>query len=99
MEDKTANVDFTALANAGLEAGFALAGFTTQAHFLIDNGLDRLIGMSDPSDVRRHTEMVQGAKRLTLPSEMGERFKVLAMVRGADGELTGFRSRDLRERL
>jgi SAM-dependent MidA family methyltransferase len=99
LQDMTANVDFTALANAGLEAGFALAGFTTQAHFLIDNGLDRLIGMSDPSDVRRHTEMVQGAKRLTLPSEMGERFKVLAMARGADGELTGFRSRDLRERL
>jgi SAM-dependent MidA family methyltransferase len=99
LQDMTANVDFTALANAGLEAGFALAGFSTQAHFLIDNGLDRLLGLSDPSDVRRHTEMVQGAKTLTLPSEMGERFKVLAMVRGAESELTGFRSRDLRERL
>ena len=99
LQDMTANVDFTALANAGLEAGFALAGFTTQAHFLIDSGLDRLVGMSDPSDVRRHAEMVQGVKRLTLPSEMGERFKVLALVRGAERELTGFRSRDLRERL
>ncbi|MGB5251953.1 MAG: SAM-dependent methyltransferase [Sedimenticolaceae bacterium] len=99
LQDMTANVDFTALANAGLKAGFSLAGFTTQAHFLIDNGLGRLMGMSDPSDFRRHAEMVQGAKRLTLPSEMGERFKVLALVRGAESELTGFRSRDLRERL
>ncbi len=99
LQDMTANVDFTALAKAGSEAGFTLAGFSTQAHFLIDNGLDRLLGESDPSDVRRHAEMVQGAKTLTLPSEMGERFKVLALVRGAESELTGFRSRDLRERL
>ena len=42
---------------------------------------------------------MQGVKKLTLPSEMGERFKVLALARNAPAELLGFRTRDLRERL
>ncbi len=99
LQDITANVDFTALGTAATAAGFSLAGYTTQAHFLIDSGLDGLLMDSDPGDVKRHTQLMQGVKKLTLPSEMGERFKVMALARDADPLLSGFRSRDLRDRL
>jgi SAM-dependent MidA family methyltransferase len=99
LQDMTANVDFTALAQAAVDAGFALAGYTTQAHFLIDSGLDELLHDADPDDVKDHLQRMQGVKKLTLPSEMGERFKVMALAREADPVLSGFRSRDLRDRL
>jgi len=99
LQDMTANVDFTALAIAAAEAGFELAGYTTQAHFLIDCGLDRMLAASDPADVQPHMQLMQGVKKLTLPGEMGERFKVMALARDADAGLLGFRSRDLRDRL
>jgi SAM-dependent MidA family methyltransferase len=99
LQDITANVDFSALATAASDAGFSLAGFTTQAHFLIDSGLQELLAASDPADVKRHFERMQGVKKLTLPSEMGERFKVMALARDAPPVLSGFRSKDLRGRL
>ena len=40
LQDITASVDFTALAEAGTNAGFDLAGYCTQASFLLGNGLD-----------------------------------------------------------
>lgn len=99
LQDITANVDFSALARAGQDCGLALAGYTTQAHFLIDTGMDELIAGSDASDMRRHLTLVQGAKQLLLPGEMGERFKVMALARDVDTALRGFRTRDLRGRL
>jgi len=99
LQDITANVDFTALARAALQAGFELAGYTTQAHFLIDNGLDRMLSKSDPAALQRHMQVMQGVKKLTLPGEMGERFKVMALARDVPTSLSGFRSRDLRGRL
>jgi SAM-dependent MidA family methyltransferase len=99
LQDMTANVDFTAVAEAAVAAGFELAGFTSQAHFLIDSGLDEVMSASVAGDLRAHLELAQGIKKLTLPSEMGERFKVIALTRGIAGGWSGFRSRDLRERL
>ena len=99
LQDMTANVDFTALAAAAVQAGFVLAGYTTQAHFLINSGLDQLLAVSDPDDVKRHMQLVQGVKKLTLPGEMGERFQVMALALAAEPGLSGFRSRDMRGRL
>ena len=99
LQDITANVDFSALARAASDAGFVLAGFTTQAHFLIDAGLQELLAESDPSDAQRHFQRMQGVKKLTMPGEMGERFKVMALARDTAPALSGFRSRDLRGRL
>ena len=99
LQDLTANVDFTAVAEAGLAAGFALCGYTSQAHFLIGNGLESLLAESDPNDVRTHLTLMQGVKKLTLPSEMGERFKVVGLARGCEPRLQGFALRDLRDRL
>jgi SAM-dependent MidA family methyltransferase len=99
LQDITTHVDFTALARSAVEAGFKLGGYTTQAHFLLANGLDSLLAESDPNDLSRHMSLVQGVKRLTLPSEMGERFKVLGLLRELDINLQGFGLRDFCERL
>ena len=99
LQDMTANVDFTAVARAAVASGFTLAGYTTQAHFLLDNGLGDMMSLSDPNNVQAHLRMAQGVKKLTLPTEMGERFKVMALARDAANELSGFRTRDLRNAL
>jgi len=96
LQDITANVDFSAVAHAGLDAGLELAGYTTQAHFLIANGLDGLMSGIDLADTERHLQRVQELKQLTLPTEMGERFKVIGFERGLQQPLQGFQARDLR---
>lgn len=99
IQDITCQVDFTSAAKVALESGFRLGGYTTQAHFLIANGLDTLLAESDPEDVVRHMSLMQGVKRLTLPSEMGERFKVLGLLKNLQLALQGFSMRDMCERL
>ena len=100
LQDITAHVDFTALAAAGSAAGLTIAGYTTQAHFLLGSGLPELVAASDPQDLAAHLAITDQIKRLTLPGEMGERFKVLALARGLeDLPLSGFALRDLRGRL
>jgi SAM-dependent MidA family methyltransferase len=99
LQDITAHVDFTAVAEAAQAAGLAVAGYTTQAYFLMGSGLDEIVAASDPEDLVAHMNLVQGVKTLTLPSEMGERFKVLGLTRGVDLPLIGFSMRDMRERL
>jgi SAM-dependent MidA family methyltransferase len=101
LQDITAHVDFSAAARAGAEAGLELAGFATQAHFLIGCGIDGLMAPSpgEPPDL----DLVLGAKQLLLPQAMGERFKVLGLAKGIEGALAGpwrgFSIRDLRDRL
>jgi SAM-dependent MidA family methyltransferase len=99
LQDITAHVDFTAIAEAGLKAGFELGGFCTQAYFLMGSGLDSIVAASDPSDVDAHARLVQEVRRLTLPTGMGEQFKVLALTKGMEQPLNGFSVRDQRERL
>jgi SAM-dependent MidA family methyltransferase len=99
LQDITAHVDFTAVARAGEAAGLTLAGYTSQANFLLSSGLETLLAASDPMDVKSHMDLVQGAKRLILPTEMGERFQVLALAREFSEPLLGFALRDLRSRL
>ncbi len=99
LQDITAHVDFTALAEAAQEADLTVGGYTTQAYFLMGCGLEQVMGSLDPGDDGGYLDLVQGVKRLTLPTEMGERFKVLALTRGLEQPLVGFGIRDLCERL
>ena len=97
--DITAHVDFSRQAAAADAAGLDVAGFTTQAHFLLGNGLLDLVATMEPGrpDFVRAAGLVQ---RLTMPQEMGEAVRVMALARGvADGALPGFESADLRSRL
>ncbi|MEN8166144.1 MAG: SAM-dependent methyltransferase [Pseudomonadota bacterium] len=99
LQDITTHVDFSALVEVAVEAGFDLAGYTTQAHFLMASGLDELVAASDPEDLTKHMELVQGVKRLTLPSEMGERFKVIGLMKTMEINLAGFNRFNLQSRL
>jgi SAM-dependent MidA family methyltransferase len=99
LQDVTAWVDFTAVAGAGTAAGLDLAGYTTQAHFLLGCGLDEFIAEAAGLDAVRRAGVSGQAMRLTLPGEMGERFKVAALARGYDAPLRGFAVRDLRHTL
>lgn len=99
LQDITAHVDFSALAEAGQSAGLALAGYTTQANFLIGCGIDALIAEAAAADPASMLELTAGAKQLLLPSAMGERFQVMGLSRGLDVPLSGFAVRDLSARL
>ncbi|MBF6057827.1 class I SAM-dependent methyltransferase [Thiomicrorhabdus heinhorstiae] len=98
LQDITAHVDFTAVAEAAYDNGFKVAGFTTQAHFLMGSGL---LEMSvDPEmDLGQQIRTAQQIKTLTLPDEMGETFKVIALTKGIEKSLIGFSVRDLRHQL
>lgn len=99
LQDITAWVDFTALAEAGASAGFDLAGFTTQAYFLAGLGIDAEMRDAAADDARSFARLANQARQLMLPGEMGERFKAMAWLRGLDLELSGFALQDLRHSL
>lgn len=84
LNDVTAHVDFTAIADAAHEAGLDVLGYTSQAHFLLNCGLLDLL-----NDEHSHARANE-AHRLVSEAEMGELFKVLAVGRGIDVPLAGF---------
>ena len=95
LQDIGAWVDFTAVADAAVTAGFRVAGFATQAHFLIGNGIEKLLGAIPTSDLEGRLQVARQAMMLTLPADMGERFKVIGLTKGYDAPLAGFSVRDL----
>jgi len=97
LQDITAHVDFSAMAAAALDAGLDVLGFANQANYLIGSGLLELA--QEAADVRRQLEVAAQLKRLMLPGEMGELFKVLAVGRGVADAGGGFAVRDERYRL
>ena len=83
LQDITAWVDFDALARAGEAARLVVTEHATQAQFLIANGLDEVFAQaySQAADEAERYALAQQVKRLTLPGEMGERFRVMRLVR------------------
>lgn len=99
LQDITAHVDFTAMAEAAVASGLDVLGYTSQAAFLIANGLERIVAESNASDSRAHLTLTAEIKKLTDPSEMGELFKVIAFGKRFDETLKGFMLQDRRHRL
>lgn len=97
LQDISANVDFTAVAQAATSAGLKLLGYTSQAQFLLSNGIAEIL--AEASDDRQRFQYTQEIKRLTLPSEMGDRFQVMALGKAFSEPIRGFRLRDFRTRL
>ena len=86
LNDLTASVDFTALAEAGNQAGFGVAAYLPQAHFLIAAGLQQAFEdayAAAPDEAARY-RLAQQVKKLTLPDQMGERFQAMVLARGLD---------------
>ena len=99
LQDITAHVDFTAVAEAALQAGLAVRGYTSQANFLLGNGLLEMLAELGQGDSRAQLTLSNQVKRLTMPGEMGELFKVMALGKAWQGPLSGFALRDERARL
>jgi SAM-dependent MidA family methyltransferase len=99
LQDITAWVDFTRVAEASREGGFDLAGFTTQAHFLAGLKIDQEMRLAAGGDENHFARLANQARQLMMPGEMGERFKAMAWLRGLDIPLSGFALLDLRHSL
>ena len=97
IQDITAHVDFTAVAQAGHDAQLELSGFTHQAGFLVNCGLMEFVDAK--LDITEGYIIAQQIKRLTLPGEMGERFKVIALSKQYEMPLIGFCQLDQSHRL
>jgi SAM-dependent MidA family methyltransferase len=97
VQDITAWVDFTRVAEAALEAQLEVAGFATQAAFLLGTGIEALTARA--TDVADRARLAGEARRLLLPGEMGESFKVMALSRNLQQPLRGFAHQDLRRSL
>ena len=99
LQDITAHVDFSALAGCAHDAGQSVLGFTTQASFLLSLGILELIDPGATTINADSISLARQVKRLTLPSEMGETFKALAVGSGVSVALPGFTLTDHRIRL
>lgn len=99
LQDITAWVDFTSLAEAGDACGLEVEGYASQAMFLLGCGMDRILAAEMEASADGGLAVGMEAKQLTLPAMMGERFKVMGLGRGIDQPLRGFSLQDLRHRL
>ena len=97
VQDITAWVDFTRLAEAAVACGLNVSGFCTQAAFLLAGGVEQMLAES--TDTVEHARLAGQARRLLLPGEMGEAFKAVALTRDFDVALEGFALQDLRQSL
>jgi SAM-dependent MidA family methyltransferase len=82
LQDITAHVDFTSVAEAAKGAGLQVATYATQARFLIDSGITDVLAELDPSDAATYLPAANKVQRLLSPAEMGELFKVMVLAKG-----------------
>ena len=99
LQDITAHVDFTSMADAALEANLQVIGYTNQVSFLMGAGLLKLADLENEANTKQQMETASQIKKLTLPHEMGELFKVIGFSKNCDVSLPAFEFRDLREYL
>ncbi|MGC1730224.1 MAG: SAM-dependent methyltransferase, partial [Steroidobacteraceae bacterium] len=95
LQDITAWVDFTRVAEAATAANLTVAGFVTQMAFLLGLGLPEMVAEAAPGSAL-YVRLAGEARRLLMPGEMGEAFKVMELSRAFDAPLSGFALQDLR---
>ncbi|MEM9386520.1 MAG: SAM-dependent methyltransferase [Pseudomonadota bacterium] len=101
LQDLTAWVDFSAVARGAAALALDLTGYTTQAGFLLGNGIDALASAAMASAVSEaaRLQVASACRQLLLPGSMGERFRVMALGRGLSEPLPGLAGPDLRRTL
>jgi len=90
LQDITAHVEFSGVAEAGVETGADLLGYTSQARFLLNAGITEALAELDPSDVVRFLPAANAVQKLISEAEMGELFKVIAFSRGIEDGIGAF---------
>jgi SAM-dependent MidA family methyltransferase len=99
LQDITSHVDFSAVAAAAREGGLELAGYTSQAQFLVNCGITEVMARTPAEDRSAFLPLANQANRLMSPAEMGELFKVIALSRGFSAPLIGLTEGDRRQAL
>ncbi len=98
LQDISVHVDFTAIAKAAVDCGLQVAGFTSQAAFLLATGLLEFAQELDPGTPEQVAASRQ-LRQLMMPGEMGEAVKVIALTKRVQPGLLGFQELDYRPRL
>lgn len=100
LQDITAHVDFTQVIETASGLGLDLGGFTTQAGFLLAN---QLLPAAEAKEAcltpAEQFKLHQAIKTLTLPSEMGDVIKIMALSKGLTTPLRTFLQPDRRRDL
>ena len=87
LQDMTAHVDFSALAEVGVAEGLHVTGFTNQMSFLTSLGVERTLECLEPGSAE-----FQSVLQLLRPNGMGTTFKILIQHKGTEQpELDGLR--------
>lgn len=94
LQDITTHLDFSAIAQAGVEAGLEVMGYTTQAQFLVNCGITEVLAETPAADAAAYGPRAAEAQKLLSPAEMGELFKVVALGKGIPAPPLGFRAGD-----
>jgi SAM-dependent MidA family methyltransferase len=96
LQDITSHVDFSAIAGAARDGGLEVAGYTSQAQFLVNCGITEVMSRTPAEDGAKFLPLANQANRLMSPAEMGELFKVIALAREFPKPLAGFSEGDRR---
>ena len=99
LQDISAAVDFSALAEAGKSCGLTLEGYAEQAPWLLACGLPEMLKELQPGTSRERLESLQEAHWLLLPGAAGARFKWLSLSRNCPGPAAPWRACDRSSRL
>ena len=103
LQDITAHVDFTAVAESASDAGLSVSGYTNQASFLSGCGILHMAEQSVEDDLDKQMRIAQQLRTLIMPDEMGEMFKMIALTQDLPFELStqliGFSLSDMRHSL
>ncbi|MBV8803032.1 MAG: SAM-dependent methyltransferase [Gammaproteobacteria bacterium] len=98
LQDITAHVDFTRVIESVSLDECSLAGFTTQADFLLSCGLLSIAEKEISSPLSQYKQ-AEAIKKLIFPGEMGELIKVMALSKQVSVPLVGFQFKDRRHEL
>lgn len=94
LQDITAHVNFTQIAEAGVDNGLEIVGYASQASYLMNCGILEIMQAISPDDITRYAPMASAVQKLLSPAEMGELFKVMMFQKAIDTDCVGFQSGD-----
>jgi len=97
LQDISAWVEFTRIAESASDAGLEIAGYCTQAAFLLGAGIDAELAIERTPLAQARA--ASGAQTLLMPGEMGESFKAMLLTRGPMPEMPAFALQDMRRLL
>ena len=94
VQDLSAWVDFSLVADVGLKHGFKVESYTSHRDFLLSAGILKLVDQI--SDQNKRFKINQAVKQLLLPSQMGDTFKFMLLSKDCMIEESFMEAKDFR---